>query len=92
MNVTISPVQNSMVIFVQDLIMGYANAEYVSANQNGKMMIVTVQSLLIIALILMILLKIIRLVQEMDTVNVIIASALNPHIHQYNIMVDLIVN
>ena len=90
-NVTISPVQSLMVRFVQDPITGHANVEYVSANQNGKMMIVTVQTLLITALILMIHLKIIRLVREMDTVNAIIASALNPQIHQYN-MVDLIVN
>ena len=83
--------------FVQDPIMGHANVEYVSANQNGKMMIVTVQTLLTTVFILLMLVKrssmvkMKRFVREMDSVNAIIASALNPQIHQYN-MVDLIVN
>ena len=96
-NVTISPVQSLMVRFVQEPIMGHANVEYVSANQIGKMMIVTVQTLSTTVLILLMLVKrssmvkMKRFVREMDSVNAIIASALNPQIHQYN-MVDLIVN
>ena len=86
-NVTISPVPNTMINFVQDQIMDHANVDFVFVNQDGRVMRVNAQNPRKIALML----QLTRLVQAMDIVNVTSVNALNLKILQFNIM-DLNVN